>query len=167
MHRPPSRSLRPWLLGALLALAAPAWAGLWNDQEGGASPVRLGPADFALEGDFEFIPLRPLLFAQQRDSLSERDRLMLDEMAAFIRLVPGVTRVLVKGHADHDTGEPVDADLSQRRATVVRDYLIERGVSARLIHASGFGGALPVDESWTAEGRARNRRVEIYLIRRR
>ncbi|TMA80305.1 MAG: OmpA family protein [Deltaproteobacteria bacterium] len=51
-------------------------------------------------------------------------------------------------------------ELSERRADTVRDYMVSKGISAR-ITTRGFGKARPVASNQTADGRAENRRVEI------
>ncbi|MGH8196995.1 MAG: OmpA family protein [Steroidobacteraceae bacterium] len=55
--------------------------------------------------------------------------------------------------------------LSVRRAESVRQYLIDKGLSASMIVATGAGEAKPVDTNETAEGRANNRRVVIRATR--
>jgi len=55
--------------------------------------------------------------------------------------------------------------LSQKRAEVVRSYLISRGYSSELIQAQGIGEDRPVADNTSAEGRANNRRVEIVVDR--
>ena len=56
-----------------------------------------------------------------------------------------------------------NSDLSLRRAITVRDYLIGQGVPASSIDAAGLGSSMPTGDNATAEGRARNRRVEIVI----
>lgn len=113
----------------------------------------------------EFIPIHPVHFAHDEDRLDDRARWILDDAALLIRHLRGVTRVIVKGYTDVVASERYNDALSDRRAAAVRDYLIERGVAVRMLHTTGYGKSMPVDEEWTREGRARNRRVEIYLVR--
>jgi chemotaxis protein MotB len=54
-------------------------------------------------------------------------------------------------------------DLSQKRADAVMQYLISQGVNPSLVEAKGFGDADPVASNDTAQGRAKNRRVELAL----
>ncbi len=114
---------------------------------------------------FEFIPIHPVHFAHDEDTLSEHARGILDDAALLIRHLPGVTRVIVKGYADIVASEAYNDSLSDRRAAAVRDYLLERGIPTRLLHVIGYGKSKPADEEWTREGRARNRRAEIYIVR--
>lgn len=114
---------------------------------------------------FEFIPVHPVHFAHDQDVLDDRARRVLDDTALLIRHLPGVTRVIIKGFTDFVASEAYNDTLSDRRAAAVYNYLIEHGVAAQLLHMTGYGKSIPVDEEWTREGRARNRRVEIYLVR--
>lgn len=71
--------------------------------------------------------------------------------------------ILVKGHTDNTGSERYNQDLSERRAKAVKNYLILKGVSAASITAIGFGKTMPVAPNTTAEGRQKNRRVEIEI----
>jgi outer membrane protein OmpA-like peptidoglycan-associated protein len=54
-------------------------------------------------------------------------------------------------------------ELSLKRAITVRDYLIQQGVPASTIDVAGLGLSSPIGDNATADGRARNRRVEIVV----
>ena len=89
-------------------------------------------------------------------------RSVLDPFAAELRGDPNA-RVAIVGHTD-STGSPaVNNPLSVDRATSVRDYLVARGVPMMQVQTAGRGEAEPVASNDTDAGRARNRRVEIYL----
>jgi outer membrane protein OmpA-like peptidoglycan-associated protein len=72
-------------------------------------------------------------------------------------------RVRVVGHTDSTGNDAINDPLSVRRATSVRDYLGDRGVSAARVEVSGRGSREPVADNATEAGRAKNRRVEIFL----
>jgi len=73
-------------------------------------------------------------------------------------------RVEVRGHTDAVGAAENNRDLSQRRAMAVRDVLIQLGVGASRITAVGYGEDYPIATNDTAEGRAKNRRVELQRI---
>lgn len=73
------------------------------------------------------------------------------------------TRITVAGHTDNVGSNAANLRLSQRRAYSVRNYLIDQGVSAQRMQAVGYGETRPVANNETANGRAKNRRVEITL----
>jgi outer membrane protein OmpA-like peptidoglycan-associated protein len=69
----------------------------------------------------------------------------------------------IEGHTDNVGSELTNNELSLRRAMSVRDYLISLGVPASSIDVQGYGPYQPVADNFTADGRARNRRVEIVI----
>jgi outer membrane protein OmpA-like peptidoglycan-associated protein len=71
--------------------------------------------------------------------------------------------VRIVGHTDSTGSDAVNDPLSLRRAESVRNYLSDRGVGAGRIEVAGRGSREPVASNDTAEGRAKNRRVEIFL----
>jgi len=70
-------------------------------------------------------------------------------------------KVSVDGYTDSIGSDAYNLKLSERRAQVVKDYMVSEGVSASRITAHGYGKSKPVADNKTAEGRAENRRVEI------
>jgi outer membrane protein OmpA-like peptidoglycan-associated protein len=72
-------------------------------------------------------------------------------------------RFNIEGHTDNVGGVAMNQELSLKRAMTVRDYLIEQGVPASRIDVAGLGLSAPVGDNTTADGRARNRRVEIVV----
>ncbi|MBR0343626.1 MAG: OmpA family protein, partial [Rudaea sp.] len=86
---------------------------------------------------------------------------ILDEAVDTLKRNPEV-RVEVDGHTDGVGTETYNQKLSERRAKGVYDYLISHGVSESQINGyKGFGKDRPIDTNDTAEGRQRNRRVEL------
>lgn len=114
---------------------------------------------------FEFIPLRHVFFAHDQAALDERARQTLDDAVLYLRHATGIGRVIIQGHADHTAGIPYNDRLSDRRTAAVHDYLLAQGIATHLLYIGGLGEHSPIDENWTREGRARNRRVEIYIVR--
>jgi outer membrane protein OmpA-like peptidoglycan-associated protein len=86
----------------------------------------------------------------------------LDSFASTLRSYPD-TDVAVKGHTDSSGSDAFNLHLSEDRADHVRRYLISQRVESYRIAAIGFGESMPVASNYSAEGRARNRRVEIEL----
>lgn len=73
------------------------------------------------------------------------------------------TIVDINGHTDSTGSASHNQALSQRRASSVASYLVSRGVDGRRLAINGFGDTRPIASNATPEGRAQNRRVEIYL----
>jgi outer membrane protein OmpA-like peptidoglycan-associated protein len=74
-----------------------------------------------------------------------------------------ITSVTVIGHTDSSGSDSVNNPLSFDRANAARDYLVGRGVAAQRIATDGRGAREPVADNSSTQGRARNRRVEIYV----
>ncbi|MDH3900541.1 MAG: OmpA family protein [Gammaproteobacteria bacterium] len=74
-----------------------------------------------------------------------------------------VVDINVIGHTDSVGPEEYNQQLSVRRATAVKDYMVTQGIDAGIIDVSGKGESSPVADNGTKEGRALNRRVEIQI----
>lgn len=87
---------------------------------------------------------------------------ILDEMAASIATLAD-PRIQIVGHTDSHGNRLANIGLSLERANAVRDYLSSRGIPAETMTALGAGPDAPVAGNDTAEGRARNRRIEFRI----
>ena len=105
-----------------------------------------------------------VFFDFDKDILTEADLKELPKAVAFVKKYPGA-KIRLDGYTDSIGTDAYNIKLSERRATAVKDYLIkEAGVSSSKITAVGHGEADPVADNKTAEGRAKNRRVEISIL---
>src|SRR5690606_16625582 len=86
----------------------------------------------------------------------------LARFSGIVASYPGL-RFNVEGHTDNVGSAAMNRELSLRRAMTVRDYLIAQGVAASSIDVAGLGLSAPIGDNSTADGRARNRRVEIVV----
>jgi outer membrane protein OmpA-like peptidoglycan-associated protein len=103
-----------------------------------------------------------VLFASNKSELlpSAQDRL---NQVADALMATKERKLTVEGHTDSQGSSNYNLELSQRRADVVRSYIIARGYPSDLIEAHGIGKDRPVADNASAEGRANNRRVEIIV----
>ncbi len=69
--------------------------------------------------------------------------------------------VTATGHTDSIGPEEYNEGLSERRAQVIKDYLVDQGVKTAIIKTEARAASVPVAENDTAAGRAQNRRTEI------
>ena len=88
---------------------------------------------------------------------------VLERVAEAAQACPGTLRI--EGHTDSTGGAEINQALSLRRAEAVREALVRRGVSPGRLSAQGFGASRPVADNLTTEGRARNRRIEMRIVR--
>ena len=73
------------------------------------------------------------------------------------------TKVRIVGHTDSTGSDAINDPLSVNRAASTRGYLASRGVDASRIAIDGRGSREPIADNATEAGRARNRRVEIFV----
>lgn len=106
-----------------------------------------------------------VLFNSGKAELRQTARTRLDQVATALKQSDPGARFSVEGYTDSRGSAELNQELSNRRASVVRDYLIARGVPEDRIIARGLGPSNPVADNDTAEGRANNRRVEIVVER--
>jgi len=81
----------------------------------------------------------------------------------FAQGLDATVQVRIVGHTDSTGTDAINEPLSLNRARTVRDYLADRGVPANRLEIAGRGPREPVADNATVEGRAKNRRVEIFL----
>jgi len=74
-------------------------------------------------------------------------------------------RFHIAGHTDNTFTTDFNQVLSQNRAVNVRNYFISKGIDPSRLTAKGYGETKPVESNNTEEGRAKNRRVAIILIK--
>ncbi len=73
-------------------------------------------------------------------------------------------KLRIEGHTDATGDENANVVLSRRRAEVVRDYLISKGIAPARLTPQGFGGTKPIDTNRTERGRQANRRIEFIIL---
>ncbi|MDE6538239.1 MAG: OmpA family protein [Muribaculaceae bacterium] len=103
-----------------------------------------------------------VLFQTGSYSLSAEAQAALAKVAYNLKQFPN-TDVTVVGYTDNTGTEAVNQKLSQERADAVMAYLINAGVNPNRLKAIGRGWNDPIASNATAEGRAQNRRVEIFI----
>ena len=133
--------------------------------------VRYTKISFPTEGKLEQqlaseqrIDVYGIYFDVNSDRLRTESDPVLREVADALRHNPQ-WQVTIQGHTDSIGSTDLNMDLSRRRSEAVRNALVDRyGIAASRLSARGYGATVPKDTNETAEGRARNRRVE--LVRR-
>jgi outer membrane protein OmpA-like peptidoglycan-associated protein len=108
------------------------------------------------------VNMSDVLFDTGSYTLKPGAREKLAKISGILLAHPGLT-LQIEGHTDSVGGDDFNQQLSERRADTVRDFLAEQGVPASSITAKGFGKTQPVASNDTADGRQRNRRVELVV----
>ena len=101
-------------------------------------------------------------FAVGRSDIQSNFAPVLDRFAEGLRNNPN-TDVRIIGHTDNTGSDAMNNPLSLDRAASTRNYLTGRGIDGRRIAIEGMGERQPIATNDTAQGRSRNRRVEIYV----
>ncbi|ESQ91779.1 hypothetical protein ABAC460_05415 [Asticcacaulis sp. AC460] len=86
---------------------------------------------------------------------------LLDDVSKVLAECPTGVKLIVAGYTDATGDAKANQLISQARAQTAADGLVKRGVSADRILVQGLGGAAPVADNATPEGRAANRRIVI------
>jgi outer membrane protein OmpA-like peptidoglycan-associated protein len=101
-------------------------------------------------------------FATGTARLSVAARESLANFAGVVASYPSL-KYVIEGHTDSTGSDAINRELSYKRALTVRDYLIRSGIPASATDVAGMGSSAPIADNATADGRARNRRVEIVV----
>jgi outer membrane protein OmpA-like peptidoglycan-associated protein len=108
------------------------------------------------------VNMADVLFAFGKYDLRPPAREALAKLSGIVLGHPGL-RLAVEGYTDSIGSDEVNQTLSEKRASTVRDYLVQQGLDPNSITSAGFGKSNPVASNDTNEGRQQNRRVEIII----
>ncbi len=108
------------------------------------------------------VTMADVLFDTGKYTLRPAARERLARLSGIISSHPGLL-LQVEGHTDSIGSDEFNQKLSEQRAEATRDFLIQQGLDESIITAKGFGKTMPIADNSTAEGRQKNRRVEIIV----
>ncbi len=108
------------------------------------------------------VNMADVLFDTGSSTLRAPAREKLAKISGIVLAHPGLS-LQIEGHTDSVGSDQMNQQLSERRADSVRDFLIAQGVAGSAVTAKGFGKADPVASNDTADGRQKNRRVELVV----
>ena len=103
-----------------------------------------------------------ILFDFNKANLSDAAKKSLKEFAATMADMPE-TDITIWGHTDNIGTAEANQSVSQKRANAVKDFLAANGIAAERMLSEGKSFDMPVADNATEEGRAQNRRVEVYI----
>lgn len=110
------------------------------------------------------IVLKNVFFDLEKDVLKPQSIPELKQLAIFLKSNPNI-QIEVAGFTDNQGDDAYNADLSNRRAKSVKDFLVEtEGIDPSRITTKGYGAANPIASNDTEEGRAKNRRTEFKVV---
>ncbi len=116
-------------------------------------PPAASKVTFAADAFFDF----------DKSVLKPEGRAKLDDLVSKISGV-NLEVIIAVGHTDSVGTDAYNQRLSVRRAEAVKAYLVTKGIERNRVYTEGKGEKQPVADNRTAEGRAKNRRVEIEVV---
>jgi len=96
--------------------------------------------------------------------LTQPSKEILDNVVAVLKKLSDLN-IEIQGHTDSDGSEIYNQNLSEKRAVSVKKYLVSSGISKTRLSTVGVGESMPVAENNTAEGKAKNRRIEFIPMK--
>lgn len=122
-----------------------------------------GCPEEVVKNDFKpEISLYTIYFGTANSNITTKSKKTLNTIVKVLRKAPNY-KLNIEGHTDAVGGDKLNLSLSNKRAKMVRDYLIKQGISKSRLSTTGFGEQKPVADNNTEEGKAKNRRVELFL----
>jgi len=104
-----------------------------------------------------------LLFPSNSSYLTDKAKIEISKLAKILK-EDSEKKIRVDGHTDATGEAGYNQWLSEKRATSVKKYLEDSGISASRIAIKGLGQTKPVGDNKTPEGRQQNRRVEVVIL---
>jgi len=102
-------------------------------------------------------------FDFDKSVLKPEGKAKLDDLTGKIKDI-NLEVIIAVGHTDWIGTEEYNQKLSERRAAAVKAYLVSKGIEPNRVYTEGKGEKQPIADNKTAEGRAKNRRVEIEVV---
>jgi OOP family OmpA-OmpF porin len=102
-------------------------------------------------------------FDFNKADLKQEAKTKLDDLVSKTKEI-NLEVIIAVGHTDSIGGDAYNDKLSVKRAESIKTYLTSKGVEANRVYTEGKGKKQPVADNKTAEGRAKNRRVEIEVV---
>jgi OOP family OmpA-OmpF porin len=144
--------------GAIVPVVAPA-------------PVAVAPAPIAAPAPAPVAPPAATKVTYAADAFFDFDKSVikpagkakLDDLISKIKDI-NLEVIIAVGHTDSVGSDAYNQKLSVRRSEAVKAYLVSKGIEKNRVYTEGKGEKQPVASNKTAEGRAKNRRVEIEVV---
>ncbi|WDE05151.1 OmpA family protein [Thalassomonas viridans] len=116
---------------------------------------------------YEQVRDRNFYFDANEYLLSEQQQAQMKLTARYIEVAGDISKLLIDGHSDSSGSMAENLRLSQQRADDLYTHLLEAGVSPGLIEVRSHGDRYPLADNSTAQGRQKNRRVNLRIIRQK
>lgn len=154
------------IIGGVVGGAAGAYIGNRMDKQAQRIEEEIPGAEVERVGEginVTFDESSGVYFDTDRFNINSRSEETLNRLTAIFKEYPD-TNILVEGHTDSQGSESYNLTLSKNRAQAVTNYMVNNGVSRGRLTTNWYGESQPKYDNNTAEGRAKNRRVEIAIV---
>lgn len=112
----------------------------------------------------EAINLNNILFDQGKAEIKNESQPELDKIVNFMQTNTGA-EIELSGHTSSEGDAGYNRSLSYKRVKACKDYIVSKGIDPGLIIAKGFGPDKPIASNDTESNRAKNRRVEMRVVK--
>lgn len=102
-------------------------------------------------------------FDTEKYNINAKSQTTLNKLADIFKEYPN-SNILVEGHTDNTGSDSYNLTLSKNRAQAVTGYLVENGIDRGRFTTKWYGESQPKYDNSTAEGRSKNRRVELAIV---
>jgi outer membrane protein OmpA-like peptidoglycan-associated protein len=154
------------LIGAGIGALAGGAIGAYMDQQEAELRAQLQGTGVSVTRNGDYIVLNMpsnITFATDQSAVTTQFYPTLNSVALVLQKY-NKTLIDVNGHTDSTGDDRYNLQLSQERALSVAQYLNAQGIDQRRFSVIGYGESRPVASNASADGRASNRRVELYLM---
>ncbi|WBL20776.1 OmpA family protein [Zunongwangia sp. HRR-M8] len=154
------------IIGGVVGGAAGAYIGNRMDKQAKKIETEVPGAEVERVGEginVTFDENSGVYFASEKYNINEKSEETLNKLVGIFKEYPD-TNILVEGHTDDTGSESYNLTLSKNRAQAVTNFLTSHGISASRFETKWYGEAQPKFDNTTAEGRSKNRRVELAIV---
>jgi outer membrane protein OmpA-like peptidoglycan-associated protein len=154
------------IIGGVVGGAAGAYIGNRMDKQAQEIEQEIPGAEVERVGEginVTFDESSGIYFDTEQYNINSASEQTLQKLSGILKEYPD-TNILVEGHTDSQGGDGYNLTLSKNRAQAVTNYLVNNGIQKNRLDTKWYGEAQPKYDNSTAEGRAKNRRVELAIV---
>lgn len=154
------------IIGGVVGGAAGAYIGNRMDKQAQKIEQEIPGAEVERVGEginVTFDETSGIYFDSEKFNINSPSQETLNKLAGIFREYPN-TNILVEGHTDSSGSDSYNLTLSKNRAQAVTNYLVSNGIPKERFDTKWYGESQPKYDNTTAEGRAKNRRVELAIV---
>lgn len=154
------------IIGGVVGGAAGGYIGNRMDEQAKKIEQEIPGAEVERVGEginVTFDEASGVYFDTEKYNINAKSQETLNKLVGIFKEYPK-SNILVEGHTDDTGSDSYNLTLSKNRAQAVTSYLVNNGVSSGRFDTKWYGEAQPKYDNTTADGRAKNRRVELAIV---